>query len=177
MSKVRTFMRTFPKAHISEYKPTYFVELILNGLKVDYTDDSYFQLLLSLNSHNISIGKLSNEDVKSFHLSLQKVSGEKIHTIRNGFNIKQGENISPRIWFGIPYHSPQIIIWHDLQVMNCQIFNIDKSYNWFIDNNIVSNETQMLLSKNDGLKINDMKSWFNKEFNGQIICWKNTIHY
>lgn len=177
MAKVRTFSRTFPPTHIHAGMPTFFVEKILNGLEVDYKSDKYATQLLDLNAKSIVQGKLSFEDIESFWLSLQHVEETKYHTVRSGFTLKAGEWISPRVWFGAPYRSPQIIIYNNLEVKSCQEFYRDPSGNWLADKCVLSGLERIELAIGDGLQYKDMLSWFNREFHGQIICWTENCWY
>jgi hypothetical protein len=108
---------------------------------------------------------------------LQEVDTAKYHTIRSGFTIKTGEYISPRTWFGIPYHSPQIIFWDDLHIKSTQEFYNDNRGNWLVDKSVLSGLERITLSMADGLEYKDMLAWFDKEIHGQIICWKDNCYY
>lgn len=188
MSKVRTFSRHFPSYHPKAGLPTFFVEKILNTLQVRYNNESYFRKLLILNTDNIAKGKLSFEDIESFFISLQQYLSLKPHTIRNGTHFKAGDKFSPRVWFGKPYNSPQIIFLDDIEVkkvweieiyensecyINAKFFGMFGSENWYI------------LAANDGLESKDLVNWilmspdFKKTqyFQGQIICWNENINY
>lgn len=172
MSKVRTFSRTFPVGHLNQGKPTFFVEKILNSLEVDFSSEGYMDYLLKLNDNNISIGKLSIQDIKTFWSSLVETSKTKNHTIRNGFNIVLGEYISPRVWSKKPYYSPQIIFYDDIKVKELKEFKKDGLGNWILDGQKLSIPERISLSKGDGLDYHDMLSWFKKEIHGQLIIWK-----
>jgi hypothetical protein len=186
MSKVITFSRTYPSYHARKGEGTLFVEKILNDLNVDYHSEKYFQKLLGLNTVNLFNGKLSFQDIRSFHNSLTVTCmGEKKHTIRNGNRFNIGELFSPRVWFGKAYNSPMIIFWDDIL--------INKTW----DISVVSNgikgfavlgslefplglhdfNPSAKLAKNDGLNITDLIGWFNKPLTGQIICWNKYVNY
>jgi hypothetical protein len=177
MTKVRTFSRIFPKGHVNEVKQTLFVEKILNGLSVNYQSDEYYNKLLLLNDKNIKNGKLSYEDIETFFISLQNTEQTKYHTIRNGFSIKNGDKLSPRVWFGKPYSSPQIIFYEDLTIHSLQNFKNLIKENWCVDGKLLYDSGCELLSYNNGLTHEQMLSWFNKEIDGQIICWKKDLIY
>lgn len=178
MSKVRTFSRKFPSYHPNAGQPTYFVEKILNGLYVDYNSEGYFQRLLELNKKNIASKKLSSGDIESFWISLVPVIGLKLHTIRAGKHFKLGDKLSPRVWSGNPYASPQIIFFEDLEIKYCPEFYRDHSGNWLIDKSVAGISISTEIAENDGLNLPDMKNWFNnKELHGQIICWHPGVIY
>jgi hypothetical protein len=192
MSKVITFSLKFPSYHIECGKPTYFVEQILNHLKIEYLDDNYLQKLLILNDKNIQLGKLSFEDVETFFIGLKDVQGNKLHTIRGGNRFKVNEMFSPRVWSGKPYKSPQIIFWDDIKIENVWDFEISPIQQMLpLDPNTVISvnhrylyteiDTEKLreLANNDGLKLSEMLRWFQypKPFTGSIICWSNKLKY
>lgn len=189
---VLTFSQKFPAYHPKKGQPTYFVEQTLNCLGCDYTDQRYFDELLILNKKNIDDKKLSFEDIETFFISLQQNTGIKSHTIRNNYRIKQGELISPRCWFGKPYHSPQIIFYDTIPAL--------KTWNVYghitFSHEYISIETEKKLyiatgvsiqkiATNDGLKKDDFINWFKfsqddrkvHAFLGQIICWNSEIKY
>lgn len=117
MAKVITFSRYFPKTHPRSGEPTYFVEQILNQMKIDYKSEFYLINLFALNHINISAGKLTTNDLVEFQNSLAyDVEGLKHHTIRNGNRFIKGEYFSPRVWSKSAYNSPQIIFLHDTEV-------------------------------------------------------------
>jgi hypothetical protein len=174
MAKVITFSRVFPKGHIRAGEPTFFVEQIYNSLLM--TMDR-FKL-----PDNI-------EFLKS--LSSRTDLGLKHHTIRAGNRFKAGEYFSPRVWSGKPYKSKQVIIAPDIEIKKVWDFGIevDKDYiTVLIDGEVFAEENQSFitqklaletLAKNDGLFIENFKSWFQwgKPFYGQIICWNDKIDY
>lgn len=182
MSKIITFSQKFPSYHVNKGKPTLFVEKILNGFGVDYTSYSYFQKLLGLNTKNIAAGKLSYDDIENFWEALQPTDETKLHTIRVGKRFKLGEKFSPRVWSNKPYNSPQIIFYDDLEIQYCPDFYCGGFYNekkegWKVDNYTLSSLDRIDLAIGDGLQYSDMLSWFNKSFNGQIICWHKGVKY
>jgi hypothetical protein len=177
MPKVITFSRKFSSGHINQGKQTFFVEKILNGLYVNYKSQEYLERLLRLNAISMEKGKLSFEDIESFWLSLQPNDETKFHTIRSGFRIKKSEKISPRVWFGKPYNSPQIIFWKDLEIKSTQEFYNDNRGNWLVDKCVLNGLERITLSMGDGLKHSDMASWFDKEIHGQVISWTEGVVY
>jgi hypothetical protein len=158
MSKVITFSRVFPKYHPKAGQPTYFVEKLLSSINYKYYDeDRQFNPRLSVDSFE-----------------------PKHHTIRNGNRWKVGDKFSPRVWSGKPYNSKQIIICPDIEIK--QIFNIKievegNFYTAYIDGKNVNQEVMEILSMNDGLSLSELYDWFNKSFEGQIICWSDAVSY
>jgi hypothetical protein len=149
-------------------------------LNVDYKNDSYLQKLLVLNAVNIANGKLSFEDIESFFISLQPCVGAKLHTIRSGKSFKANDVFSPRIWFGKPYNSPQIIIWDDTKIKSVWDFEIYED--GVISSSIIGErgyyDIMSIVAYNDGLSLLDFENWFGlrkqkpmKKFTGQVICW------
>lgn|SRR3990167_1265004 len=182
MSKIIAFSTKFPSYHINKGKPPFFVEKILNGLKVGYKDYSYFQKLLVLNAKNIDSGKLTIADINDFWTALEPIEETKLHTIRVGKRFKLGEKFSPRIWSGRPYFSPQIIFFDDLEIQYCPDFLCtgfygDKNNLWLVNSRPLASIESIDLAIGDGLKYADMLSWFNKPFHGQIICWSKLVNY
>lgn len=174
MSKVITFSRVFPAYHPKAELSTFFVEKVLQSLKVNYERRDYLEELLKLNSKNLHLGKLTFEDIESFWLSLsENVAWSKIHTIRSGFRFKDGESFSPRCWFGKPYNSPQIIFWEDLPICKTYEFKRTRHADFLVgqQERLFAQESKEILSHNDGLSVSSMNAWFNKELHGQIICW------
>lgn len=156
MSKVITFSRVFPKYHPKAGQPTYFVEQIYN----------------SLFSKNNLMDYPKGLDIDD------TIMGVKKHTIRNGNRWKVGDKFSPRVWSGKPYASKQITIAEDLEIK--QIFNFSKdliSDKWYVNGFEMSTAERIDLAENDGLLYKDLLAWFQKPFNGQIICWSDAVSY
>lgn len=180
MAKVITVSRKFPKGHINEGQPTYFVERILNALEINFREESYLDLLVELNWGNL---KISKGQLFEFWRSLDIDSSyEKLHTIRNGNRWEQGDKASLRVWYGKPYNSPQIIFAPDVELVEVYRFNIYERMVYFSqkDRGLVFysdglDEKIAEVAKNDGLTLEDFKSWFKypRPFEGQILCWKN----
>lgn len=169
MSRVLTFSRTFPGYHPRKGEPTYFVEKIYKSL--------YLMKVIP----NKLVGVYSQETFENCY--------PKHHTIRSGHRWKVGDKFSPRVWSGKPYQSKQIIIAPDIEVKKVWDFDIEGS-DWFIDGRRKYATTgdgfdSHKLATNDGLDIQGFDSWFtdspsfNKSpiFNGQIICWNETVNY
>lgn len=202
MSKVITLSRTFPKGHPKAGEPTYFVEQVLNAMGIDYRKTEYYDNLILWNAEKIYEGKLDSSQILSFSsdLSFNSVMGEdiisqKLHTIRaksinkNTGEVysrwKQGDKASLRVWSGTPYKSPQIIIAPEVELVQVGKFRIVHDYfdtPWIdigsaysypdpidFDRSIIPT-----VAKNDGLSTEDLLAWFNwpRQFEGQILCWK-----
>lgn len=163
MAKVITFSRTFPSYHPKAGEPTYFVEKLWASL-----GDSYFD-------------QLADEE-RQFNPRLSLDSFDpKHHTIRAGHRWKVGDWFSPRVWSGKPYNTKQIIIAPDIQIKKIWDFSIHAG-RYFIDDKPATNWNANYhsdLALNDGLTVEDMQAWFKfpKPFEGQIICWNESIEY
>lgn len=158
MSKVITFSRVFPSYHPKKGDPTYFVEKLLSSINYKYYDEyRQFNPRLSVDSFE-----------------------PKHHTIRAGHRWKVGDKFSPRAWSGKPYNSKQIIIAPDVEIK--KIWDIGLIIRgdfkeFYCGDCDLTGTSISLLAKNDGLEINDLFNWFNKPFEGQIICWNENIKY
>jgi len=174
MSKVITFSRVFPGYHPKAGQPTYFVEQVIKGLPYSLDDDAAWG--------NIELCKKL-----SLAIDQWKDLGRKYHTIRAGHRFKAGECFSPRVWSGKPYNSKQIQFAPDIQIVKTWDFQVDgDGCFWIIsDNDNESHEVLERLANNDGLSFRDFEAWFTlspdyrkeQEFNGQIICWNESIEY
>lgn len=155
MSKVITFSKYFPSNHPKAGEPTYFVEKIYNSL----------------------YGKNNLMDYPTGLEIDETIMDIKKHTIRSGHRWKAGDKFSPRVWSGKPYHSKQIIIGPDIEIEKVWDFSIQKGC--FVMPEASSSTTIELIAKNDGLNLQDFKDWFQypKDFDGQIICWDETLNY
>ena len=174
MSKVRTFSRYFPKEHPKAGQPTFFVEKIYKCLYL--------------------MKVVPKEIVESFNFGImndKKVS-PKLHTIRKGKHFKDGDLFSPRIWTDKPYCSKQISIAADIKLEKVFDFKIEidkdyicvliDNYPFYEENSTMVTQVEALetLAKNDGLSIEDFKSWFKwgkETFDGQILCWSKSVEY
>ncbi len=174
MSKVITFSRVFPAYHPKKGQPTLFAEKLINSFR---NDKNFAELVYDLGD---KLGYMYADDILSVIDSVEP----KNHTIRSGNRWKVGDNFSPRVWSGKPYNSKQIILAPDIEIK--KVWNIEvchyavngkvKGVSAFIINgNIYTNWD--ILALNDGLSLNNLISWFNKPFKGQIICWNKYINY
>lgn len=176
MSKVRIFSRFFPKGHPKEGQQTFFVEKIYSELGVG---GNYLNIPLP-DVDNF----LYNHDENYFDA--------KLHTIRAGKHFKDGDYFSPRVWTDKPYRSKQIKIADDIKLERVFDFKIEidkdyicvliDNYPFYEENSRMVTQVQALetLAKNDGLSIEDFKSWFKwgkEPFDGQILCWSKSVEY
>ena len=110
MSRVITFSRVFPAYHPKKGQPTYFVEKVLQSLKVQaYALPTN---VVPIISHEILLHNYS----------------PKHHTIRSGNRWKVGNKFSPRVWSGKPYNSKQIIIAPDIEIKKIWDVKVEKEH-------------------------------------------------
>jgi hypothetical protein len=173
---IRTLSRTFPKKHIREGEPTYFVEKFLNTVsggsmqKLHYY--YYIDKLVRLNPDK-EFNLLTD-----FANSLDwTIDVDKKHTIRMGNSIKDVQMLQFAVWSGKPYNSPQIKIWEPIKVGVQNIEILKKDY---LQPVIKFGETVLHnsdVAKNDGLLPKDFYSWFEKaEGPAQIIHFTDLIY-
>lgn len=174
MSKVITYSTKFPDYHFRKGEPTYFVEKFLKGLP-DGAWDTKSDLF------------------SEFPLALEKWSElqPKYHTIRAGKRWKTGDWFSPRVWGNDinpksgrsgAYHSKQIILTSDIQIVRVQdIVVVVKDKHIFIDDICFHDESYDRiisdLARNDGLTVKELEDWFKKPMEGQIIVWNSKVFY
>jgi len=112
---------------------------------------------------------------------------KKLHTIRAGNRFKEGDKVSLRCWYDKPYRSKQtefaivtikkvydIEIKHEIVPHGDNFFrHTEYEMKAYINGKRLDDNQLKTLAKNDGLSIEDFKSWFGEdmEFKGQIICW------
>ena len=159
MSKVITFSTVFPKHHIQYGEKTFFVEhIVLSLLNEEYQPCIY--------------------NTKFCDDYQMDILWPKHHTIRSGNRFKVGDKFSARIWSGKPYRSKQIEICSDVVIKKIYSFSKDLISDDFYLNGKKLNHSQLYtVASNDGLLISEFVGWFNKHFNGQIICWSDAIDY
>ena len=170
MSRPIMFSRVFPSYHPKKGEPTLFVEKIWKSLAGTNCEWDLQNFMV--------VTKLLELQLPIMH------HAPKHHTIRAGHRWKIGDNFSPRVWSGIPYRSKQIIIAPDIEIK--KIWDIK-----IVGFNIYINKVQLIghsthepyveLANNDGLLINDFWDWFDQKyaepFDGQIICWNESVNY
>lgn len=191
MSKVITLSRTFPAYHPKAGQPTHFAQQVLNSLGIEWDDLDYLDLL-----HELNPGK---EDIVydffcEFYLLHFPYLLQKLHTIRANWTNKktgetyqvwkQGDKASLRVWSGVPYRSPQIIIAPDVELV--KVGDFEKKFTShsgmapFINGRMVSPDNFCDVAENDGLEYHDLLAWFKwsdgKPFDGQILCWKEVSY-
>lgn len=182
--KILTFSRFFPKGHIREGQPTFFVEQIWKGFYQDgKCPDLVDKWIKEYTAHIPEIGSYNNAGIKG-------------HTIRAGNRWKVGDKFSARVWSGAPYRSKQVEfaqlevkkVWkfeivfdHGEYADDIQnVFKIDEGDEHDLDQ---QSELLQVIAQNDGLTIEDFISWFSihpkgkGEYNGQIISWDEKITY
>jgi len=165
MSRFISFSRTFSSYHPRKGEGTYFVEKIWNGLNC------------------LDLPVPSNKDLPSdFLWDILPLSNfkPKFHTVRGGNRWKVGDKFSPRVWSGKPYNSKQIIIAPDIEIK--KIWNIGLrirgDFKEFYCNDCDLTGTSIArIAENDWLSVNDFLNWFDKSFEGQIICWNENVIY
>ncbi len=157
MSRVLTFSRYFPSYHPRKGEDTFFVEQILNSIAPKTKLSDIDQSLLPI------INDFAYMD-----------GAQKHHTIRAGNRWKVGDKFSPRVWSGKPYCSKQITIAPDIEIKKVWEFEVQGNTFLMSRTRIVSMRE---IAENDGLILEDLLSWFNKPFTGQIICWNENINY
>lgn len=183
MSRVLTFSRVYPSYHPKAGQPTRFIEKIYASL-----------------ADNVPGFKIPNDanalwDWHEYYNCVEP----KHHTIRAGHRWKVGDWFSPRVWGNDinpktgrsgPYHSKQIIIAPDIPVKKIWDFDIDGT-DFYLNGRHEFALTGdgfdfMDLAENDGLHHIDLQDWFTmspdfkkkgSHFDGQIICWNESIEY
>lgn len=165
MARVIIFSRVFPAYHPKKGEPTHFVE----------------KLIKSLDQIDFQFGNLNRDAFDFFDEDFyNEIATPKHHTIRVGKRWKVGDKFSPRVWSGKPYRSKMITIAPDVEVKKVWDIGlrIRGDFKEFYCNDADITTTSIeLLSMNDGLLLGDFISWFNKPFEGQIICWNESINY
>lgn len=174
--KVRTLSRVYPSYHPKAGQPTQFVEKIHWGMApaIHAQFGTGSDMIHELNKH------LPEKIVQDFIDTLDDDSDFrdiiKHHTIRAGHHFNPGDWFSPRVWSGAPYNSKQIIIAPPIQVK--KTWDFVNAHPGFIFNGRAVVKSEMTeLALNDGLSVDDLIEWFNKPFDGQVICWNPSINY
>lgn len=179
MSKIITFSRTFPSYHPRKGEATFFVEGILNCLKIDFTHDNYYAWLREWNPD------IDSSFLMNFLESLTTGMGVKSHTIRDHKKpLKVGDFINPKCWAGKPYNKTDEGYWQikfapDIEIKKVWSFEVKDKGTFYVNNEIGLNSTVENFAKNDGLKGKDLLNWlkYPNPFKGQINCWNEKINY
>jgi hypothetical protein len=186
MSKVITFSRAFPLYHPRAGEPTYFVEKVWKSLNI--TEQNLHKFLPFVEAYNeVTINTPVKNLVKFSDLN------PKHHTIRAGHRWKAGDYFSPRVWSGKPYNSKQIQFAPDIKIKKVWDFQIirerDGILTWYsmtLNGKIFHSQfhTAAEIWTNDGLTYNEFCDWFKMDsakkdlhFDGQVICWSDSIEY
>lgn len=166
MSRVITFSTVFPSYHPRKGERTYFLEQVQGSLYNQGVDLSEFIKYPETHFANNWWDKTP-----------------KNHTIRAGNRWKVGDKFSPRVWTGKPYQSKQYQFAPDIEIKKVWDFEMDLCGVYSI-NKFYADENQCeLLAKNDGLTEEDLFWWFMKdfskpkEFQGQVVCWNESVNY
>lgn len=162
----KALSRYFPKGHIRESDPTYFVEKLWES--VGLPDNA-----MDLADEYMNFMRKDSSEIWPKH-----------HTIRSGNKVKVGDFIQFFVWSEKPYKSKQIVIGNPIEVKKVWDFEI-KWYFGLIEycEILIDGKKQLNLGKigaNDGLSFEDFKSWFGnfeKPFEGQILAWDENIEY
>jgi hypothetical protein len=185
MTKIVTFSRVFPSHHPKKGQPTYFVEAILTQLGIEYKTGAYLKWLVENNPD------ISQVFLMKFVDSLERNVKPKSHTIRSHKRpLKTSDFINPKCWAGKPYKKTEEGFW---QIQFAPFIEVDKVFDiytkkgswglgkWRYFEGIWTHLDKIqLLANNDGLDITDFLDWFNKfqqDFNGQVICWNESVNY
>lgn len=180
-----TFSRKYPGYHPKAGEPTYFIEKIWNSISWDK-------------------GIPEQQFPIPYHLGVdfRSTDEKKHHTIRTGHHWKAGDWFKPVVWGNDinpksgrsgPYHSKPVQFAPEIQIVKTWDFDMDKlgvcsiakpgeqlTYTF-----CYSEELDDIIAKNDGLTSEDFYWWFSRSpefkkkggFNGQIICWNESIEY
>lgn len=175
-----TFSRTYPAYHPKAGQPTHFVEKVWKSIGRPHSNFVYPELL-------------------NTWISFDDTVIPKHHTIRAGHRWKVGDWFRPVVWGNDinpksgrsgPYQSKMITFAPDAQVKKTWDFDIDGT-DFFIDGRHQYALTGdgfdfQKLAANDGLHHVDLHDWFTMSpdfkkkglhFDGQIICWNESIEY
>jgi hypothetical protein len=169
----RKLARVFPATHPKKGQPTHFVEKFLVAItgkpmtRLHFYE--YIDKLVRLNpDKDFNI-------ISDFAKSLDwTVDVAKIHTIRLGNSIKDGQMLQLAVWSGKPYNSPEIKIWEPVKV-GIKDIETEGGIVWYRDENSphgIRYLNTAILAKNDGLLLDDFQNWFRKASGpAQIIHW------
>ena len=180
MARVITFSRFFPAYHPKKGQETYFVEKIWKSL-YDLEKSSYIPF--AEHQQNLDSILYPNIDYLDTNRNIHSHK-PKHHTIRNGNRWKAGDYFSPRVWSGKPYASTMITIAPNIKIEKVWdiAVNCNGDTGFVVLNGLEFplksvNTLALKLATNDGLSLDELIAWFNKPFNGQIICWNKEIEY
>lgn len=172
MPKIITFSRTYPSYHPRAGEPTYFVEKIWESLRRCNHEADGWRMNNVYELENRLGYTVSNYALNDWL--------PKHHTIRAGHRFKAGDKFSPRVWSGKPYRSKMIQFAPDIEVKKVFDFGMRMRcpYKEFYSGNCdLTGNSIVRVAMNDGLTSDDLYWWFQKPFDGQIICWSDAIEY
>ena len=188
MAKVITFSRQFPSYHPKAGQPTYFVEKVLRSVCEDMEHIRRYEYTLEI------LQTIGGYDITKLGLRAIDLFDPKHHTIRAGHRFKAGDWFSPRVWSGKPYNSKQIQFAPDIRIpktwdykMAFHRVNGEVNLYAFVNDILVETPKAEMIASNDGLTLQDFSNWFCRKgqkfivglpiFDGQIICWNESIEY
>lgn len=190
MSRVITLSRNYLDNHPRKGEPTFFPEKFYmwfwNNVETKYSAGFLPDMVYDLNKEKFTIKEI-DVFVESCNPEIQD---EKGHTLRVGSRFKPGDLFSPRVWYGKPYNSKQVILAPDIRVAKTWDFHVD--CNGVMSMAKPGEQLKYLcedfddrIAKNDGLEYNDFFNWiampyYKKEKDSgpmQIICWNGKIEY
>lgn len=185
MARVLTFAKYYPNYHHRAGELTYFEEKIWNSIGYSKPYSSFvpkktFWYLSDCRQLKID---RTHPDMEPKH-----------HTVRAGKRWKVGDKFSPRIWSGKPYRSKQLKLTEEDQTIK-KIWDLSitlhkgrfqfrvNGHNRYLGLGL--DRTVSIIAKNDGLNLLDFLSWFidnpsfvkHLKFEGQIICWHQSVEY
>lgn len=171
MSRVITFSRQFPSYHPRAGEPTYFVDKIWNSFRDEYMALPFDEYIAFVEDYQ----KIRMDEEQTY----SDFDSKKFHTIRAGHRWKVGDWFSPRVWSGKPYNSKMIQFAPDIEVKKVWNFKIENDQFWLGTDVLYSVYQYADIAKNDGLEAQAFWDWFRfpKPFDGQIICWSDSITY
>lgn len=115
---------------------------------------------------------------------------QKGHTCRAGHHWQVGDKFNPKFWSLQPYRSPQMYMGPAIEVVAVWDFFVEATGVAYLNGeHIVTYDCNGNIdiddvAHNDGLSSTDFIDWIiepcinkGKEFDGQIICWDDTIEY
>jgi hypothetical protein len=180
MARVINFSRQYPKHHSLFGESTFFVEKLFESFYGSSVSDFLKKEDWAFQAQIAPLNP--TKDAKSIGKFIESISRNekeihpKLHTIREGNNWKVGDYFSPRVWSEKPYRSGQIILAPDQKIV--KTWKFEYAYNGYFLNEERLNESELAeIAKNDGLTLQNLKSWFNKPFVGEIICWDENVEY
>lgn len=159
MAKVITFTRRFPAYHSKSGRDTFFPEKVIKGLE-------------SLKHSILEVDELELDE------PIYEDCLPKFHTVRAGSRWKVGDMASLRVWSGKPYHTKQVTLAADIEIVKIWQFEINDS-EVFVGGAKMNAYDVQAIAAYDGLSFSDFLEWFKfpKNFVGQIICWNEKIEY